>query len=74
MTKTPGTTNSTAYYSYAKKPVFSQQGGMQEDEFMLTITAGEGETIYYTLNGSIPAKDNDRITSYNVCYTKLLRS
>jgi len=64
MTKTPGTTNSTAYYSYAKKPVFSQQGGMQEDEFMLTITAGEGETIYYTLNGSIPAKDNESARIY----------
>ena len=51
----------------------------------MTLTADESATIYYTTDGSTPntlsavysapisISDNTRITSYNVCYTKLLR-
>ena len=39
-------------------------------EYMGSVTAG----IISGLNRRIPVGDNHRITSYNVCYTKLLRA
>ena len=41
--------------------------GSEIDSAIGTLT-----TIYLKRDGNVPAKDN-RITSYNVCYTKLLR-
>lgn len=41
-----------------KKPVFSHVSGFYEEPFMLQLTAGKNETIYYTLDGSKPTKDS----------------
>lgn len=40
-------------------PVFSHETGFYEESFALTISAEDGYTIYYTLDGSIPTKDSD---------------
>lgn len=42
------------------EPLFSVTSGFYEDEFDLEITAGEGETVYYTLDGSDPSVDSIR--------------
>lgn len=39
------------------RPVFSEPGGSYSQDMMITITAGGGGDIYYTLNGSDP-KEN----------------
>lgn len=53
--KTPGKENSSRIYtSYSTKPNFSDEGGMKDEEFYLTITADSDATIYYILNGGIP--------------------
>lgn len=41
-----------------EEPVFSHTSGFYEDAFELTITANTDETIYYTLDGSIPTKES----------------
>lgn len=41
-----------------EKPVFSQISGFYDEDFTLTITAGAGETIHYTLDGSTPTADS----------------
>lgn len=38
-------------------PKFSQKSGFYDEEFYLTLSAKEGETIYYTLDGSIPNEE-----------------
>ena len=37
-------------------PLFSAESGFYEDAFSLTLTATEGATIYYTLDGSDPGR------------------
>ena len=37
-----------------EKPVLSEKSGFFEEAFYLSMTAGAGEQIYYTLDGSIP--------------------
>lgn len=44
------------------EPVFSVESGFYEQPFALTLQAGEGEKIYYTLDGSTPTADAE-------CYT-----
>ena len=44
------------------EPVFSAKSGFYEQPFALSLQAGEGETIYYTLDGSTPTADS-------ACYT-----
>lgn len=39
-------------------PVFSKESGFYEEAFELSITAKKGETIYYTLDGSIPTEES----------------
>ena len=48
------------YKKYLDKPVFSAESGFYDSEFMLSISAQEGEEIYYTLDGSIP-DENDTL-------------
>lgn len=58
---TAGEENDGAEKVYAPelhKPEFSVESGFYEDEFALTITAGENEVIYYTLDGSTPTPDS----------------
>lgn len=42
-------------------PVFSRESGFYADGFSLEITAGEGQTIYYTLDGTDPTSSDSRI-------------
>ena len=41
-----------------EEPVFSHESGFYDDAFTLTIEAEEGQTIYYTLDGSKPTKES----------------
>lgn len=41
-----------------EEPVFSHESGFYEEAFELTISANAGETVYYTLDGSIPTKES----------------
>ena len=62
---TPGESNEklTAYViPTLAEPVFSAKSGFHEQPFALSLQAGEGETIYYTLDGSTPTADSE-------CYT-----
>lgn len=40
-------------------PIFSHKSGFYDEKFTLTLEAGEGETIYYTLDGSEPTEDSE---------------
>jgi len=63
---TPGTPNAGTTYAHSAKPVrFSHGGGVQNGPVTLELFASEGETIYYTTDGSRPT------TSSNV-YTRPL--
>ena len=39
-------------------PKLSHQSGFYDEEFVLTMRAGWGQTIYYTTDGSTPTKDS----------------
>lgn len=41
-----------------EQPVFSVQSGFYEEPFELTLTVGENEKIYYTLDGSEPTTES----------------
>ena len=63
---TPGESNEklTSYViPTLAEPVFSAKSGFYGQPFMLSLQAGEGETIYYTLDGSTPTADSDRYIS-----------
>lgn len=40
-------------------PVFSHESGFYEEPFTLELTAGENQTIYYTLDGSKPTTESE---------------
>ena len=54
---------------YLENPVFSAESGFYDEEFLLSIQAGEGQKIYYTLDGSVPDENStlytDEILVYN---------
>lgn len=41
-----------------KEPLFSHESGFYDNAFTLTLEAGAGETIYYTLDGSVPDENS----------------
>lgn len=43
-------------------PVFSVESGFYEEPFFLSLTAGEGETVCYTTDGSLPTADSEPYT------------
>ena len=53
---TPGATNRGAADPAALIPAFSHQSGFYKESFQLTITAPEGCTIHYTLDGAVPTE------------------
>ena len=54
-----------------EEPIFSADSGFYDDEFYLSLQAGEGQSIYYTLDCSVPDRDailyEDKILVRNVC-------
>lgn len=57
MSGTAGETNSEANLLMdisSAVPVFNAESGFYKEPFEVEITASEGDTIYYTLDGSIP--------------------
>lgn len=61
MTATPGIANEEGRIlpeRAGKEPVFSAESGFYEESFYLTLEAGEGMDIYYTLDGSEPSADS----------------
>lgn len=69
MACTPGTANAAARPDALQNlpaPELSAESGFYKDEFYLSIQAGEGMKIYYTLDGSIPGPDD-------ILYTEPLR-
>lgn len=40
------------------EPVLSAESGFYDGAFMLSMECGEGETVYYTLDGSLPTKQS----------------
>lgn len=55
LNPTPGTANDTAEVVYrVEKPVFSAEGGFYDNSFDLSLSADNGNTILYTLDGSDP--------------------
>ncbi len=57
---TKGAANSASVYtSYASDPVFSVQGGYVSSGTSLELSAKDGETIYYTTDGSEPTKNSN---------------
>ncbi|XME01077.1 CotH kinase family protein [Lachnospiraceae bacterium C1.1] len=60
-TPTPGETNALSealVLPSLSKPVFSAESGFYDEDFKLEISADEGETIRYTLDGSIPNENS----------------
>lgn len=57
MTATAGSANAAAVLlaeESLEEPLFSAESGFYEESFLLTITAEENQTIYYTLDGREP--------------------
>ncbi|MDR1953687.1 MAG: chitobiase/beta-hexosaminidase C-terminal domain-containing protein [Clostridiales Family XIII bacterium] len=44
----------------AAAPVFSPQGGVYNEPTVVTITAGEGQAIYYTTDGTMPTLKSEK--------------
>ena len=60
---TPGAANSSEYYfGRAQQVEFSEEGGVKDGSFTLTLTAGEGDTIYYTTDCTDPTSSSTRYT------------
>ncbi len=57
-TCTPGKDNEISN-PVLSPPVFSHKGGFYTEEFDLQMFCKEGETIYYTLDGSVPSTDSE---------------
>jgi len=73
---TQGANNTgTNFASYAQKPILSIQAGYQVGPISVNLTAGVGETIYYTLNGSEPTNGSTLYSgSVNINTTSTLRA
>lgn len=56
--------NTASAEETVKQPEFSQPAGLYNEGFDLTITAQDGNTIYYTLDGSIPVIGNTTTYQY----------
>lgn len=71
-----GASNAGATYnSYAQKPILSIQAGYQAGPISVSITAGAGETIYYTTNGNEPSNASTLYTGpINISATTTLRA
>ena len=72
LTATPGKSNDTAKtLDLVERPVFSAEGGFYDAAFDLTLTDANGNTIYYTTDGSDPRTSDtamvykDAISIYN---------
>ncbi len=58
---TPGASNNDAESAIpCNAPVFSSESGMYQDAFDLTMSTDEGNTIYYTTDGTDPATSETR--------------
>lgn len=57
-TGTPGVANSSGTVRLESPPVFSHESGFYNEGFDLHMDAGEGCTVYYTLDGSIPTAES----------------
>ncbi len=59
------------YGLYVAPPSFSAESGFYEQAFLLELTAGEGDRIYYTLDSSVPDENSELYTGgievKNVC-------
>ncbi len=65
FTPTPGEDNAPAEIllpEVLQAPVFSQESGFYKEEFYLEIEGAENAEIYYTLDGSVPTKEDYRYT------------
>jgi hypothetical protein len=70
---TPQAANVTEAFSrFLEPPLFSHSAGFYDEPFELSITASEGVTILYTLDGSEPSVSNldGRTYSYKTEYPK----
>lgn len=55
LTPTPGASNDTASRAdLVERPVFSADGGFYDAAFKLTLSDNNGNTVYYTTDGSDP--------------------
>ena len=61
-TPTPGQANSTSgcYNGVTKTPQFSTIPGIYSDSVTVSLNAGEGETIYYTLDCTTPTSSSKK--------------
>jgi len=57
--------------------VFSQASGFYDHQLEISLTASQEGEIYYTLDGSLPSRDNDNAAKYDIaggivlpCYVK----
>ena len=51
---TPGAANTGGYTGIAAQPVFSIPAGMYDSAQQVELSAGTGDRIYYTLDGTVP--------------------
>ncbi len=58
-TCTPGKANRLSS-PVLSAPVFSHESGFYADDFYLEIFCEEGETVFYTLDGSVPTKKSNK--------------
>lgn len=74
--ETRGAKNPSAgYAARAEKPEISQAAGFYSDALTVELTAGAGETIYYTTDGSTPSRKSAKYTApISVKKTTVLRA
>ena len=60
LTASKHTTNSESEIIAQEELSFSVPSGFYEESFQLELTAPEGETIYYTLDGTEPTKESEK--------------
>lgn len=65
MTESFGKTNKNAKLLPKRtldSPIFSHESGFYDETFELEISCNKGETIFYTLDGSLPTEESERYT------------
>ena len=59
----PNAANNESYTEFTEAPVISQQAGFYDDPVTVTIEPEKtGDTVYYTLDGSVPDQNSTKYT------------